>query len=265
LRIFSLFAPAELHLSRFDIDDPFRLMSRRRSLHMKNCTYQRLCRWLPAIAVIVAIIGLLALWQLSALHQLTDPRVLAQWLRELGQKPLALLWIMALYLIANALLAPNTALNAATVLALGSAYGLPYALSGSLVAAAAAYLLGRRVGMHRLNHLHLPKLRYLARSVRNSGVVGIATIRMVPVAPYSVVNAALGAAGVGFAPYLIGTLLGLLPGLIAISVLGQRLRALIEQPDAGNVALLTLTSLGLIAALVLLQHFLRRRLSSSVR
>ena len=82
-----------------------------------------------------------------------------------------------------------------------------------------------------------------------------------PVAPYTVVNWLAGAVGVGFRPFMAGTTLGLIPGVVALSVLGDRVRAFAENPGWGSA--LTLGAVGLAAFGGL--WFVRRRLESRVR
>ncbi|MDD3765510.1 MAG: VTT domain-containing protein, partial [Nevskiales bacterium] len=209
------------------------------------------------------MLTLLGVWQFSPLQAYSEPRVIAEWLRELGRRPLAPLWIISLYLVANALLAPNTVLNAAAILALGTPLGPIYALSGSLAAAAAAYAVGRRMGAAQPAYLRSPRMERLARSVRNGGVVGVATVRMVPIAPYSVVNAALGASGVRFGAYLLGTAIGLLPGVIAIAAFGRGIDALLRDPDADAARWLVLLGVAALAGMIVLQRWIRRRLPSA--
>ena len=61
-----------------------------------------------------------------------------------------------------------------------------------------------------------------------------------PIAPFTVVNVVAGASAIRFRDYLVGTALGMGPGIAAVTLLGDRLRGVLEQPTPGNVALLAL-------------------------
>src|SRR5436305_260501 len=61
-------------------------------------------------------------------------------------------------------------------------------------------------------------------TITRPGPVALADVRwgrLVPMVPFSVLNYAAGVARVRFAPYLVGTVLGVLPGTLAIVVLGD--------------------------------------------
>ncbi len=51
----------------------------------------------------------------------------------------------------------------------------------------------------------------------------MSAVRLVPVAPFTVVNVAAGAFNVRFFDFALGTLIGMAPGIFAIAVFGERL------------------------------------------
>lgn len=85
-------------------------------------------------------------------------------------------------------------------------------------------------------------------------------LRLVPVAPYPVINLALGAGGIGVGIFSVGTLLGVLPSLLAMGVVGFQLREVIDDPGPGSIGFLV----GLLVALVTLGAWVKRKLSSQV-
>jgi uncharacterized membrane protein YdjX (TVP38/TMEM64 family) len=58
------------------------------------------------------------------------------------------------------------------------------------------------------------------------------------VAPFTVVNVVMGALGLRFGTFMGGTIAGLLPGILVLTVLGDRFVQLWKNPDPGNVAVL---------------------------
>jgi len=93
--------------------------------------------------LLLAALGLALAWRWSPLHDYAEPRQLAHWLLQFRHTPWVLLVVLMLYLLASALLFPNTILNVATILGLGSMLGLPCALAGSMFAAAVFHGWGR--------------------------------------------------------------------------------------------------------------------------
>ena len=204
---------------------------------------------LYGIGAFVVLLLVAAAWRWTPLHAYADPKALAGWLRGLRDSPWALLVIVGVYLAANALLFPNTILNVATILGLGTTLGLPCALAGSLSAALLFYVLGRRYGAGKLKHLHSDKIDRLGEQLGNAGILGVATLRLLPIAPYTVVNVVAGSARVRLVPFAIGTLLGLLPGNLMVTAFGHQLRSVIRDPSHGDIAvmvgILVLAGLGL--------------------
>jgi uncharacterized membrane protein YdjX (TVP38/TMEM64 family) len=60
----------------------------------------------------------------------------------------------------------------------------------------------------------------------------------VPVAPFTVVNLVAGASDIRFRDFLVGTIIGLLPGLIALTLLGYQISELLTEPSVLQLAIL---------------------------
>ena len=117
---------------------------------------------------------------------------------------------------------PRTVLTVAAGVLFGSVLGVLLAVAGTVLAAALAFglvrLLGARVVERFADHRALVAVR---RRLDRSGLLAVASLRLIPALPFSVVNYAAGLSGVRFAPYAAGTLLGILPGTVAVVVLGD--------------------------------------------
>ena len=62
-------------------------------------------------------------------------------------------------------------------------------------------------------------------------------LRLMPTAPFTLVNMIAGATKIRVTDYLVGTLLGLAPGIIAMSALGGRIMEVLSRPTFADVAL----------------------------
>jgi phospholipase D1/2 len=78
-------------------------------------------------------------------------------------------------------------------------------------------------------------------------------------APYTLVNLAAGALRIRLRDYVIGTALGLLPGITVLTLFGAKLKATLQHPDARNVAALVALLIAWIGLSLLLQHWSTRR------
>jgi phospholipase D1/2 len=84
-------------------------------------------------------------------------------------------------------------------------------------------------------------------------------LRLLPVAPFSVVNLVAGASEMRIRDFLLGSLIGMLPGLALMTVFGDRLGAWLRRPDAANLMILGGVTLAAVALAVALRFWSRRR------
>ena len=71
--------------------------------------------------------------------------------------------------------------------------GFAYAFAGSLASAILTYGIGAWLGRDPLQSLLGPRLNRIRGSIQRSGFLAIAAIRLVPVAPFTIVNMVAGA------------------------------------------------------------------------
>jgi uncharacterized membrane protein YdjX (TVP38/TMEM64 family) len=157
---------------------------------------------------------------------------------------------------------PVTVLIAATAVSFGAWPGLPYAAAGSMASATVTYGVGSWLGAGVLRRLLGPRLNRIRRGIARRGILAITAVRLVPVAPFTLVNLAAGALKVSLPDYLIGTALGLVPGLAAMSLLGDRLARVLTDPtlfDVGVLMAVVVAWLGLSIGLQALITRARRR------
>jgi len=131
---------------------------------------------------------------------------------------------------------PRTAFTLAAGLLFGPALGIVIVVVASTISAVIALLLVRALGWQLTGVVSHPAVASVDARLRARGWPAILSLRMIPAVPFSVLNYAAGASAVRLTPYLLATLIGLLPGTTAVVVLGDAL--------TGNVSpLLALVSL----------------------
>ena len=81
-------------------------------------------------------------------------------------------------------------------------------------------------------------------------------MRIVPVAPFTIINLVAGASHIKLRDFLLGTLIGLLPGISAIAILTDRMRATLEDPQPVTITILVLVSVAVIGASYFLSRYL---------
>jgi phospholipase D1/2 len=142
---------------------------------------------------------------------------------------------------------PVTLLIAATAFAFASWKAFIYSLLGCVTSAMLMYGIGYLLGRDTVARFTGPRLTRLNRLIAKHGILAVVAIRMLPVAPYSVVNLAAGAARVPFRDFVVGSAIGMSPGVLGITLFEDQLEQMINSPS-----LQTLVALGLILSLMLL-------------
>jgi phospholipase D1/2 len=142
---------------------------------------------------------------------------------------------------------PVTVLIVATAAIFGPLLGFLYATLGVVTSAVLMYFVGNWLGRDALRRLVGPRFERICREIDRRGVLAVAAIRVVPMAPFTVINLMAGACSIALADFVAGTLIGMAPGLIAISVLGHQITAVLTSLSVANVALLILALLAWLA------------------
>ena len=164
------------------------------------------------------------------------------------------LWAPLLFVLLQGMVTvtpvPRTVFTVAAGVLFGGIGGVLLAVAGTSLAAAFAFwlvkLLGGRFVRRHTDHRVMTWVR--ARLDR-SGLLAMVSLRLIPAVPFSAMNYASALSGVRFAPYLLGTVLGVLPGTIGIVILGD---AAVGGNPHPAMLLVSLTSglVGLTGALI---------------
>jgi phosphatidylserine/phosphatidylglycerophosphate/cardiolipin synthase-like enzyme/uncharacterized membrane protein YdjX (TVP38/TMEM64 family) len=189
---------------------------------------------------LAALIALSLAWLYTPLASFAQPDYLRAQLRGLEQAPFAPLVIVGGFLILELVAFPITLLIAATAAAFGPWLGFLYAALGVLASALSTYAVGALLGQEALRGVLGKRMQRVRRAISRRGVLAIAAIRLVPIAPFAVVNAAAGALRVRLADFLYGTAIGMAPGLLLMSAIGHQAIELLIEPSITTIALLLL-------------------------
>ena len=211
-----------------------------------NKIMDRKRRWLFAGAILLVVLGLAGMWRFSPLRHYADPENLGSLITLVRGRWWTPLAVIPVYLVANSLLFPNMVLNVAIILTLGSFFGWACAITGSLTAASLFFFLGRRFGTGKLDFMKSKRFEKVRQLLRKGGIGAVLGVRMIPIAPYAVVNTAAGSIDLRFRDYLVGTFIAHLPGTLTLAIFGEQLETVITDPSAKNVTiLLTVVMLGI--------------------
>jgi uncharacterized membrane protein YdjX (TVP38/TMEM64 family) len=202
-------------------------------------------------------LAVLAAWLWGPLRGWLDPDALLRALAPLADSAWAPAVVGGLFVAGGLVLVPVTLLIVVTAATFGPVLGACYAMGGALLSAAAGYGVGHALGRHRVRRLFGGRLNRVGSRLSRHGITVVTAIRLLPLAPYSVVNIAAGAAQVRLRDFLIGTALGMTPGIAGAAVFAEQLVRTVRRPEPTNVVLLV----GLVAALLVAARWMERRLT----
>ena len=221
---------------------------------------------LIGIAVGVALLAAMAAaWRFTPLHEWLALERLVDAGSAIRDEPWAPLVVLAAFVGGGLVAFPLILLIAVTALVFGPWIGPVYTIVGATASAALTFGIGRRLGRETVRRLAGQRVNDLSRRLARRGLIAIALVRMLPIAPFSVVNVVAGASHIRWSDFLLGTVIGLLPGIATMTFFVDRALAALRQPGPKTLGLLAL-ALGLVVALVVvLRRMLRARVPGERR
>lgn len=198
----------------------------------------RTTRLLSLILVLIPLMALPMIWRSSLFGDWTNFETVIVWKHAIDHYPGTLFWVVGAYLLGSLVLFPITILNVATVLTFGPIVGNLYALTGWLASASMGYGLGRRFGMELVHKWLGRRVHRLIRQLENHGFFSVLIMRLVPVAPFTIVNLFVGASGIGFRDFVLASLVGRIPGVVILTLAGAQLEYFLRHPALGGLILL---------------------------
>jgi uncharacterized membrane protein YdjX (TVP38/TMEM64 family) len=186
-----------------------------------------------------------AVWIWTPLGDLVNGDQMAQWLEVVRQTRFVYIFIPGLFMIASVIGIPSTVLLVGTILVFGTLQGFLYSWVGCLIGSAASYQVGRFVGQDLFQRYGGKKINQLSQWFARRGIVTVTMVRIVPIAPFTVINMVAGASHIRFSDYMLGTLIGLTPGLMALTIGLDRAIQAVRNPNP-----MTLTILGMVIVVI---------------
>ena len=152
--------------------------------------------------------------------QLEDGDGLARVLEQAADSPLALPVVMLVFCLLALTGFPQVLLITGAVVAFGPRLGAFYAWLATMTSASMTFGIGRFLGGGWVERVGGARATSLVDFLRRRGVFASALIRVVPSAPFIVVNAAAGTAKIPLWKFWAGTGLGIAPKIALVAVLG---------------------------------------------
>ncbi|MBI4495419.1 MAG: VTT domain-containing protein [Deltaproteobacteria bacterium] len=217
-------------------------------------------RLLRLMAILVLIGGLAAVWYSTPIREVIGPSRLLAMAQLIWAAPLAgLMLVLLAYVIGGLIFFPLTVLQLMTILIFDPLPGFLYALLGTMVSAVLSFKIGQILGREVVRRLAGRMANRISLRLARHGLMTVAFLRLMPIAPFTVVNFVVGVSHIRFREYFWGTLVGVAPGLFLLAIFGDRLAAAVRDPNSWTLAILGLLILFSIGSV----YWLYRRLGAS--
>jgi len=218
---------------------------------------------LRGLLILICLGGLAAAWRWTALGEWIDLESISAWTATLRHDGSAVLWIVGAFLLGGIVCFPVTVLILAVAYALDPWLAIVCSLLGCTASAVFIYGIGHQLGRKTVVRFAGRRLNRVNRLISRHGALAVAAVRMLPVAPFSLVNLAAGAVHVPFRDFVLGTLLGMSPGVLGITVLESQIEQMIERPSLTTLAVLVAILLVMVLGIMAFRRWFAGRSSLS--
>jgi phospholipase D1/2 len=215
---------------------------------------------LIGLGVLALLLGLLAVaWRATPLKDTVNLASMISLAGQLQSMPFTPVIAIACFTLAGSVMVPVTVLIAVTGIVFGPFHGALYAIAGSTLSAALSYGLGAWIGRETVRELLGARINRLSRRIGKRGILAVMVVRVLPIAPFMIVNVVAGASHIRLRDFLIGTVFGMAPGIVLTVTFAHHLAEAARRPTAAAIAVLVLVGLVLIAAALGLQKLFSTR------
>lgn len=191
-------------------------------------------------ALLVILIGLAIAWKWTPLREWLDIERVVDTMQATGRR-FGLLAAIAAFAAACIAVVPLTFLTLVTIVAFGPVDGFICTMAGASIGGAVSYWMGRLLGREVVERLAGERVNLLSHRLAGRGLLAVAAVRLVPIAPFAVVNLIAGAFHIRFRDFIVGNALGMTPGTIAMALFLDQIVAALKTPGTGSIALVVLT------------------------
>lgn len=200
---------------------------------------------LRLLAGLLVFVAIQSVWH--GLPRLEDPTL--GWLGSVSPEARTLALPLAALLVFGFLPLPMGALLVMLGFTLGLSHALPLSIAGATAGAAIGWLAGRLLGPNGVRAIPVPRLNAISRHLGRSRGLGVADLRILPRFTWAEVNLVAGASQVGLRDFLVGTVLGLLPGAFVLNAAGAMMGYAARQPGPLTVPVALIVALTVLVGM----------------
>lgn len=190
---------------------------------------------------------------------LDSERALQGWFDGVADSPWGLPGTIAAFTLLAFCGVPQFVLIAVSVVAFGPMTGFFYAWIATMVSATVDFWVGRMIGGETVRRYAGAALNRISRFVGRNGFWTALAVRVVPSAPFIIVNMVLGVSHARYWRFAAGTGLGIIPKTALVAFAGRGLMEMLSRADWRHGILVAVAAALWIALMLWGRHFLKGR------
>ncbi|QBQ56077.1 DedA family protein [Nitrosococcus wardiae] len=206
----------------------------------------------------MSLLALAMAWQWTPLSEWLEPEKLAVWAHGLADSPWGGMIAVLGFVLGSLIALPVSMMIIATALIFGPVMGFIYAVTGALSAALVTYAIGHALGRDTVHRWAGCRTHRLSERLSKRGILTVVFFRVVPLAPFTIINFVAGASSIKIRDYFIGSLLGMTPGIFAMVFFVDGLMAALREPGITRFIFVIFLGLLLLVIAALGGYWLRR-------
>lgn len=216
-------------------------------------------RWrlLLFVALLLLLLGLAIAWSASPLKEWLQLQsavaTLRHWAQQYGPY-----WGVAGLTLALLCAVPLSFLTIVVIVAYGPWTGFAMAMASAVLAASASFEAGKWLGHALLTQLAGLRVNQISQRLAHRGLLAVIAIRLVPIAPFAIVNLIAGSSHIRRRDMLLGTAIGMAPGTLVMALFIDQIVGALDQPGSAATGLLIVALALILGGTVILVRFLKR-------
>jgi uncharacterized membrane protein YdjX (TVP38/TMEM64 family) len=188
------------------------------------------------LGVLIGLLVLVISWRWTPLADWLEIDRSVQLIRQIGQS-LGIYLSVAVIALASLFAVPVTFLAVVSILAFGPVWGSAYLLAASTVGAVVSFSIGKWLGSEVIGQMAGEQVTRLGKRFVKHGILFVIALRMLPIAPFAIINMAVGISSIHLRDFVLGTILGMMPGTVVIAVFIDRFAVLTRKLDPEGMIL----------------------------
>jgi uncharacterized membrane protein YdjX (TVP38/TMEM64 family) len=181
--------------------------------------------------IVLGTAALAAAWRFTPLAEFLTPSEVREWSQAARRTPWAPLVLVFAYIPAAIVMFPRPLLTLVAVVAFGPWLGFGYSTVGIVAAALATYAVGRFMRYETIRKTVGDRLDAVKKVLDRHGILSVFAVNMSPTPPFVLQGIIAGAIRVRLFDYIAGTVLSVIPGMIAWSIFGTQINAALSDPE----------------------------------